>query len=171
MGPSSSSARPILKSTVRLSALWSGLAFKDQNYVTISITFKPAALPSPTDPDNSVCLNTSCGITLVDRDWLTKKLLSQRISTMPVPLKIRGIGASKHESGQFVLTMLYIPGTDEIGREVYTSITCKLHLINGLKANMLMGNNILCIKGFALNLYNFSALIYSCGIRIDISAR
>ena len=107
----------------------------------------------------------------MDRDWLTKKLPSQKISTMPVPLKVRGIGASKHESGHFALTTLYIPGTDEKGREVYASITCELHLVDGLKANMLVGNDVLCTEGFAVNLYNSSALIHSCGVRIDINAR
>ncbi len=171
MGPSPSSARPILKSTARLSAPGSGLAFRDWNYITTSITFDPAALSSLTDPDSSVCLDTGCGVTLVDRDWLTKKLPSQKISTMPVSLKVRGIGASKHESGQFALTTLYIPSTDEKGREVYASITCELHLVDGLKANMLVGNDVLCTEGFAGNLYNSSALIHSCGVRININAR
>ncbi len=170
-GPSPSSARPILKSTAKLSAPGSGLAFSGWNYVTTSITFDPAALPSPADPDGSVCLDTGCGVTLVDRDWLTKKLPSQKISTMPVPLKVRGIGASKHESGHFALTTLYIPGTDEKGREVYASITCELNLVDRLKANMLVGNDVLCTEGFAVNLYNSSALIHSYGVRIDINAR
>ena len=90
---------------------------------------------------------------------------------MPVPLKVRGIGASKHESGHFALTMLYIPGTNEKGHEVYASITCELHLVDGLKANILVENDVLYTEGFAINLYNSSALIHSCGVRIDINAR
>ena len=90
---------------------------------------------------------------------------------MPVSLKVRGIGASKHELGHFALTTLYILSTDEKGHEVYASITCKLHLVDGLKTNMLVGNNVLCTEGFALNLYNSSALIHSCGVRIGINAR
>lgn len=90
---------------------------------------------------------------------------------MPVPLKVRGIGTSKHESGHFALTTLYIPGTNEKGREVYASITCELHLVDGVKANMLVRNDVLCNEGFAINLYNSSALIHSCGIKIDINVR
>ena len=66
---------------------------------------------------------------------------------------------------------LYIPGTDEKGREVYASITCELHLVDGLKANMLVENDVLCTEGFAVNLYNSSALIHSCSVRIIITAR
>ncbi len=100
-----------------------------------------------------------------------KKLPSQKISTIPVPLKVRDIGASRHESWQFALRTLYIPGTDQKGRKVYTSITCELYLVDGLKANILVGNDVLCTEDFAINLYNSSALIHSCGVRININAR
>lgn len=70
---------------------------------------------------------------------------------MPVPFKIRGISTSKHKSENFALTTVYISCFDKNGHEVYTSITCKLHLVDGLKANMLVGNDVLCIKGFAIN--------------------
>lgn len=90
---------------------------------------------------------------------------------MPVLLKVRGIGASKHESGDLALTTIYIPGFDGNGREVYASITCELHLVDGLKANMLVGNDVLCTEGFAINLSSSSALIHSCGVSIDINAR
>lgn len=78
---------------------------------------------------------------------------------------------SKYKSGYFALTMLYFLGTDEKSREVYASITCELHLVDGLKANTLVENDVLCTEGFAVNFYNYSALIYSCGVKIDISAR
>lgn len=67
--------------------------------------------------------------------------------------------------------MVFILSFDENGREVYTSITCKLHLINRLKANMLVENDVLCTEGFAINRSSSSALIHSCDIRIDINAR
>lgn len=72
-GLSPSFARPILKSIAKLSTPGSGLAFRGWNYVTTSITFDLAVLLSFTDFDGSVCLDTSCGITLVDRNWPTKK--------------------------------------------------------------------------------------------------
>ena len=90
---------------------------------------------------------------------------------MPVPLKVRGIGASRHESNEFALTALYIPGLDREGSEVYACIKCELHLVEGLKANMLIGNDILCTEGFTINLASASAHILSCGVTIVIDAR
>ncbi len=107
-----SSLRPILCSAAKLSAPGSGLAFRGWSYATTSITFDLALLPAISDPDTSVCLDTGCRVSLVDKTWLAKKHPSPKISTMPVPLKVRGIGASRHESEEFALTALYIPGLD-----------------------------------------------------------
>lgn len=165
------SPRPILCSAAKLSTPGSSLAFRGWSYATTSITFDPALLPAISNPDTSICLDTGCGVSLVDKTWLAKKHPSQKISTMPVPLKVRGIGASRHESKEFALTTLYIPGLDREGSEVYTCIKCELHLVEGLKANMLIGNDILCTEGFTINLASISAHISSCGVTIVINAR
>ena len=90
---------------------------------------------------------------------------------MPVPLKVRGIGASRHKSEEFALTALYMPGLDREGLEVYACVQYELHLVDGLKANMLIGNDVFCTEGFTINLANASAHILSCGVTIVISAR
>lgn len=88
-----------------------------------------------------------------------------------MPLKVRSIGASKHKSGEFALTMLYIPGLNQEGLEVYTCIKYELHPVEDLKANMLIGNNVFYTEGFSINLANASAYILSCKVDIIISAR
>lgn len=90
---------------------------------------------------------------------------------MPVSLKVKSIGALKHILEDFPLITIYIPGIDKKGREVYASISCKLHLFNRLKANILVGNKVLYTESFAINLSTSSALIYSCGVKININAR
>lgn len=90
---------------------------------------------------------------------------------MLVPLKIRGIGASRHNSKKFAIIAFYVPGLDQRGSEVYIYIQCKLYLIESLKANMLIGNNVLCIKGFTINFASASAHILSCGVTIVINTK
>ena len=63
----SPSARPILCSMAKLSASGSDLLFRGWNYTTTLITFNPMILPAISDHDTSVCLNTDCGVTLVDK--------------------------------------------------------------------------------------------------------
>lgn len=116
-----------------MSALSLGLVFKSWNYVTTSITFDPAALLSLTDPDGLVWLDIGYGIILVDRNWLAKKLPSWKISTMPVFLKVKGIGALKHKSTDSAPITIYILGIKKKSHEVYAAISCKLHLVNAFE--------------------------------------
>lgn len=86
-------------------------------------------------------------------------------------LKVKSISASKHKLGDFAFTTIYISSIDKKNSEVYASIICELYLVDKLKAIMLMGNNVLCIEGFTINLSTSFALIYSCNVNININAR
>lgn len=171
MGSDPSSSRPVLCSAAKLSAPGSGLVFRDWSYVTTSITFDPAILPAISDFDTSVYLDIGCEVSLVNKAWLAKKHPSQKINTMPVPLKVKGIGASRYKLREFALTTFYMLGLDKGGSEVYTCVQCELYLVDSLKANMLIGNDVLCTEDFTINLANASAHILSYGVIIVISAR
>lgn len=171
IGLSPFSARPFLKFIAKLYTPGSGLTFRGWSYPTTAIIFDPTALPSIADSNSLVYLDTRCGVTLVDKVWFAKKLPSQKISVMPMPLKLKGIGTSKYKSREFAFTTIYILGIDKQGRKVYAFISCKLHLVDRLKTNMLVGNSVLYTKSFAINFSTSPTLIHSCGVRIDVSAR
>lgn len=90
---------------------------------------------------------------------------------MAVSLKVRGIGASRHKSEEFAFTTFYMPDLDQGGLVVYACIKCELHLVENLKANMLIGNNIFCTDGFTINLASASAYILSYGLTIIVNAK
>lgn len=81
-----------------------------------------------------------------------KKYPVQKISSIPILLKVRGISTFKHKSGEFALVTLYIAGFSRDGTDIYTCVKCKLYLVEGLKVNMLIGNNLLYTEGFSINL-------------------
>lgn len=95
----------------------------------------------------------------------------QKISTIPVPFKVKGIGAFKYKSDEFFFTIFYILGFDWGGSEVYIYIKSELHLVEDLKPNILIGNNILYIKYFLINFTNLSTHILECKVSIEIAAR
>ena len=90
---------------------------------------------------------------------------------MSTPLKVRGIRASKHKFAQFAELSLFLPGENNKGHKVYASIRCELHLVEGLKANILIGNNILAPENLVLNVRLGHALMGSCGVKITIKAK
>ena len=90
---------------------------------------------------------------------------------MAVLLKVRGIGASKHEIDEFVSMPIYFLGVDEHKPPVYARIYRQMHLVEGLKAKMLVKNNIIAPEGIMIDLANSTAFITSCNVRIAITAR
>lgn len=122
MGSNLSFVKPVFCSTAKLSASGLGLTFRDWSYTTTLITFDLAILPSIGNSHTFVYLNIGCGVSLVDNIWLAKKHLSQKINTMLVPLKVRGIGASRHKLEVFAPTAFYVPGFDWGGSKIYAYI-------------------------------------------------
>ena len=90
---------------------------------------------------------------------------------MSIPLKVREIGASRHESAQFTELSLFLLKEVNKRQKVYASIKCELHLVKGLRANILIGNNILIPEGFVLNVGLGYAVVGSCSVKIIIKAR
>ncbi len=165
------SAIPIIASKAVHQSFGSGLAFRGWTYATATVTLAPDHLPPDSNLESTAYLDTGCGVTLVDKGWLAKYLPAQKISTMSTPLKVRGIGASKHESGEFAVLSLYFPGKDNAGQLVYASLTCKIHLVEDLRANLLIGNDIMSPEGFVIDVKGKKALISSCEVTVPIDAR
>lgn len=50
-------------------------------------------------------------------------------------------------------------------------MTCKIHLVEGLRANLLIGNDIMSLEGFIIDVTKRCVLIGSCGITVPIDVR
>ncbi len=90
---------------------------------------------------------------------------------MSTLLKVRGIGASKHESLEFTALSLYFPNKTDVGDLVYIALQCEIHLVEGLRANLLIDNDIMSPKAMVINLGSKTALIDTCRVTIDVNAR
>ncbi len=65
--PQNASSIPIIASKTVHQSFGSGLAFRGWTYATAPITLTPEHLPSDSDPNSIACLNTGCGVTLIDK--------------------------------------------------------------------------------------------------------
>lgn len=161
----------VIKSTASTKAVGSGYAFRDWNYATVIVCLTLGEIPLHTDVTSLCCLDTGCSVILVDLAWLFKKAPTEKILKIATPLKVRGIGASRHESDEFVSMSLYFSGVNSANRPAYAHVHKELHLVNGLKANLLVGNNILAAERVIIDLANKSAMISSCQMTISVAAR
>lgn len=171
MGSSLSSTILILKSTTKLFALGSSLFFKRWTYITITITFDYIILPFFINPNNLIYLDTDSKLTLIDRVWLEKKPFLQTISIILVFLKVGSISIFKYKSRNFAFITIYIPSLDRKVSKVYAMINYVLYLMDKSKINILVSNNIICIKDFTINFFSTPAYIYNYNEKIDISGK
>lgn len=86
-------------------------------------------------------------------------------------LKVCDIGASHHISAEFILRPIYFLGLSISQQKIYTRINQELQLVEGIKANIFIGNNIIGSKAILLNISSSLALIVSCTIIIPIHTR
>lgn len=66
---------------------------------------------------------------------------------------------------------LYFPDIDSTNHPAYAHIHRELSLVDGLKANLLVDNNILATERVVIDLANKSAIISSCQMTISAAAR
>ena len=166
-----SSSIPVVASMAVHQSFGLGLAFRGWTYTTTVITLNPHRLPQDADPESIAHLNTGCGVTAIDKSWLLRQLPGQKISTMSTPLTVKGIKTSKHECEKFAAPSLYFSGKNGARKLVYAFVRCEIHLVEGLRANLLIGNDIISPENFVINIEKKSTLIGSYGVTIPISAR
>ena len=142
-----------------------GLAFRGWNYAHILVRLLLNAI------DEKVCIDTGCGVTLADKPWLLALLPEVEIRRMPKALRVKGLGTAMHDTDEYVLIPMYIPGTKEDGTKVLCRIVREIHLVSDLKAHMLIGNDIVGPEQIVIDVSKSKATIGSCGVTADITCR
>ena len=136
-----------------------GHAFKGYRYATMQVAF------TKDQPPKDVCLDTGCTMSLIDREFLLKVQPSVKLNTLEKPLQVSGIGQAKLESTEWVLLTLYVK--DMKGQ--MASITREFHLVDKLKANALMGIDIIMPERMTIDMDKKLVTLPFCGdLRIPI---
>lgn len=90
---------------------------------------------------------------------------------MVILLKVKGIGSLRHELDEFVSIFLYFLDINLTNYLAYIYIYKELQIVEGLKENLLVSNDILTLKKVIIGLTTKFAIISSCQIAIFITAR
>ena len=89
---------------------------------------------------------------------------------MTSPLKVRGLGSKMHETWEYAVADIYLPDTKN-GKEVISVLRREIHLIENLKANMLLGNDVIDSEKIVLDVTKKSAVIGSTDATIALKPR
>ena len=151
-------SRPVLTPLIVRSTAVEHAPKKGYGFCRWRYAIAQASLGSPSATPFAVCLDTGCTMSLVDCGFLQQQCPETKINTMATPMEVRRIGSVAHNANQFVLMDIYLQGTD--GRVAL--IQREVHLVDELKANILIGINILAPEGVSIDLSKQEAIITSC---------
>ena len=142
-----------------------GTSFRGFQHTKADIRFAPEC-----DENTEVCLDPGCPITLGDRELLRKAIpdFDDKIRKQ-APVPVRGYGNKITNATEYINIDLYFPGTVD-GTTCLAKVPIEVHLTDDLKANMLIGTDILTPHKFVLNCASQTATIGSCQ-QAQISAR
>ena len=126
--------------------------FQDWHYITAE------ARLSSTIINQSICLDTECIMTLIDRTFLIKQtsyIKTHHISSFISIWKLKFI---VHSSDKYIKMNIYLSEIND-----HTVImTQEIHIVNDFCAKMLVSIDILVIKDIIMNLFKQTAIIDSC---------
>ena len=145
--------------------LGTGFVFRGWNYAHIPIRLQQQAT------DEDVCADTGCGVTLAGRLWLRDILPNAKIRKMSSSLRVKGLGSAQHDTSEYVLIPVYIPAVKDDGTKVLCRIKREIHLVDNLRAHMLIGNDIIGPEQIVLDVAANKAYIGSCNATATISTR
>ena len=124
-------------------------------------------------PNEKGCLDTGAGITIADNNFFKRQTRGKvPIRTMATPITVRGIGTNRHLTDKYAIGTVSLFGKVK-GRPTIARFRREIHLVDDLKANLLVGTDILGPEKIAIDLGKREAFIGSCNVTvpIDIGSR
>lgn len=125
-----------------------GLGFKSWRYSTVKASIgKPDSL-------HDICADSGCGASLVDREFLAREVpdFAKRVKQIADPVKVKGIGGSQLETKDYLPIEFQLPGTLPSGSPAVACFTRHAFIVDSLRAQVLLGNNILGPEKMVLDL-------------------
>ena len=142
-----------------------GAGFRNWHHVTAKIQCSPDGVPQ------EVCLDTGCPVTLGDRRFLKTHMPHAEVRTMDCPSTVKGIGEARHSIAEYVRVPLLLPGKSDIGEPVLAEVTVDVHLVDDLRANMLIGMDTIGPEEINIITTKRQAYVTSCNIRIPVEIK
>ena len=90
---------------------------------------------------------------------------------MESPSTVKGIGETRHSIAEYIRIPLLLPGKSDIGEPVLAEIIVDVHLVDDLRANMLIGMDTMGPEGIDIITTKRHAYVTSCNTRIPVDIK
>ena len=133
----SSTGQPLVIPSTSIPASGSGYAFRNYHYTVANLSWEVNG------PKHEFCTDPGCTMSVMDRNFLPKHV---EVKRMPSKIPIRGLGTDLHYSDEYAGQTFYLEGNlagNTQNTPAFAKITREVHLVDNLKAGILMGADIL----------------------------
>ena len=152
------SSRRLIQSSASLMES-TGHAFRGCHYATIEVRC------SVTGKLLKVCVDTGCPMTMGDKQRYKEEYPDRPIKQRSSPIPVRGIGNTIHHTSEYATATFYLDGViQQDGKpvEVTGQFDAEVHLVESLKANFLLGNDVLTAQRTKIDLEKQTIKLGSC---------
>ena len=147
------STREIIVSSAKPTSLAPGYAFRGYTYATFTAVIGVSPFKS--------CADSGCPMSIIDRKVLLSAFPDVLIKQMLAPISVRGIGDLMHQTSEFANIVISING--RIGdKQVTARLTIEVHIVDSLRANLLVGNDVMVPNDIVLHPGKGQMIIGSC---------
>lgn len=152
----------VVTSTAAPSSVPPGYAFRGRRYAQVQLT-----LESPQNELQWVCLDTGCGMSLIDKTFLQRMCPTAKILRMKDSMKVRGIGDMLYDAASYVHLNFYLP----TGTGLTAHFRREIHVVENLHAKILLEMDIAIPEGWIIDLDAQRLTLPHCmSIQVPISA-
>ena len=138
----------IIKSTAELSHnAKPGYNFRSWKYTTMKVQYSPDSNAEESD----ISPDTDYGVTLGDRVYLRKYIPNLEIKKLPISIPVRGVSNKIMSTSEYAMVTVYIKDLVD-GISKMACLTMEVHIVNDLKANILIDTDILTPQGMTVDL-------------------
>ncbi|RKF71225.1 hypothetical protein GcC1_104010, partial [Golovinomyces cichoracearum] len=105
-------------------------------------------LNSPQNETYSVCLDTGCGMSLTDREFLRSLCPTIEIQNMKKGMKVKDLGSKLYDASQFIEMDFYLPTS----KGIIAHFRREIHIVDKLDARIVLGMYIALPEGWIIDL-------------------
>ena len=134
--------------------------FREYHYTIIKLRFA-------NNDDNeliNVCLNIDCSITINNRQTFTRHVLNLKIKKLIFSISIRDIDNIMHYIFDYIVISYYIDDYLSNNNQMFITnkFEVKIHLVDDLKTNLFIDNNVFIAQRVKINLITQSVQLNNC---------
>ena len=143
-----------------------GQSFRKWRYARCDTMLRPDAQAQ------KICADTGCGVTLADREFIKEALPGAEFRHMATAIEVSGIGSDKHQTKEYLISPIFFPSKTTNGKDVLAKTAPReIHVVDGLRAGMLLGMDIMTPERMDLMLSQNKMKIGSCNVETLIETR